>query len=76
MDNYHLTPDGDKWKLKKEGGKKATKTFTTKKEAVSEGTKFMRGRREAGSLKIHKQNGEIQEERTYPGSADPASSPG
>jgi len=29
-----------------------------------------------GSVKIQKKNGRIQEERTYPGSADPKKSPG
>jgi hypothetical protein len=29
-----------------------------------------------GSVKIHKENGQIQEERTYPRSADPSESKG
>ncbi|EOG5386996.1 DUF2188 domain-containing protein [Cronobacter turicensis] len=30
MDNYHITKEGDKWKLQKEGNTKPSKTADTK----------------------------------------------
>lgn len=69
LDQYHLTKDGDLWKLKKTGGKVASLTAPTKVEAISKMRAFMSGKR--GSVRIHKQDGKIQEERTYPRSADP-----
>ena len=74
MDNYHITKDGDKWKLKKEGSERASKTANTKKEIIAETRKYMGGR--SGSVKVHKENGRIQEERTYPRKDDPRKTPG
>lgn len=75
MENYHLVKDGDQYKLKKEGSERATKVFDgTKKEAVRGSAEFMKNH--GGSMKIHKNNGQFQEERTYPRSADPSSSEG
>jgi hypothetical protein len=74
MDNYHLTPDGDQWKLKREGAERATRAFDSKSEGVRESTEFMR--EHGGSLKIHKGDGTIQEERTYPRHNDPPKSKG
>lgn len=74
MDNYHITKDGDQWKLKKEGGSRASKTADTKQEIIDQTRKFMESH--PGSVKIHKENGRIQEERTYPKSKDPKRSPG
>lgn len=69
MNNYHLTHQGGEWKLKKEGSDRAIKMFATKLEAMDYSTEYMR--EHEGSLKIHKEDGKIQEERTYPRSADP-----
>jgi hypothetical protein len=69
LDQYHLTKDGDLWKLKKTGGKAASLTAQTKAEAISKMRAFMSGKR--ATVRIHKQDGKIQEERTYPRSADP-----
>lgn len=74
MDNYHLTHKDGKWNLKKEGSDRAIKTFKVKQEAVDYSTEYMREHQ--GSLKIHKEDGKIQEERTYPRSADPKQSKG
>ena len=74
MDNYHLTKKGDHWLLKKAGAERASKTFDDKATAVRESAAFMRQR--GGSLKVHKADGTIQEERTYPRSADPTKSRG
>ena len=74
MQNYHLIEDGDQWKLRKQGAKRSSLVFDTKQAAVAGSTEFMN--EHGGSLKIHKGNGRIQEERTYPRSADPRKSKG
>lgn len=74
MENYYLSPEGDKWKLHGQGAQRATRVFDTKGEAVKESAEFMR--QHGGSLRIQKGNGVLQEERTYPRSADPRRSPG
>lgn len=74
MDNYHLLYDGDRWTLTAEGSdislgeyERKTDAVTAARETVSE---------LGGSLKIHGTDGQIEEERTYPRSADPQKSPG
>ncbi|MGI4840291.1 MAG: DUF2188 domain-containing protein [Janthinobacterium lividum] len=74
MDNYHITTTTDGWELKKQGATRASKTATTKAEIVELASEFLQGK--TASLKIHKEDGTIQEERTYPRSADPARSKG
>ncbi|MEW7986966.1 MAG: DUF2188 domain-containing protein [Candidatus Thiodiazotropha endolucinida] len=74
MDNYHITKDGDKWKLTKEGNERASKTAGTKQAIIQETREFMKSR--SGSVKIHKTDGKIQEERTYPKKDDPHKTPG
>lgn len=69
MDNYHITPTDSGWVLKKEGAERASKTATMKAEIIKLASEFLEGK--TASLKIHKQDGTIQEERTYPRSADP-----
>lgn len=76
MDNYHITkrPDGD-WGLKKESAQRATKVTTTKSEMM----KAIKGGAHSSSpssVKIHKENGRIQEERTYPRNSDPRKTKG
>ena len=76
MKNYHISKskDGNGWELKKEGGDSATLKADTKAELVKATSDFMQGKE--ASVKIHKQDGTFQEERTYPGTSDPANSPG
>ena len=64
-----------KWDLKKEGAGEVVKTFKTKAAATKGGVleKAVGGK---GSVRIKKRNGKIQEERTYPRSADPRGSRG
>ncbi len=76
MENYHLIKDGENWKLKKENASRASKVFEgNKQDAIQQSAQFLRGN-EGGSLKIHKTNGRIQEERTYPRKNDPSESIG
>lgn len=74
MDNYHITKSDNGWELKKEGAARASKTASTKTEIVKMAVEFLDGK--TASLKIHKEDGTIQEERTYPRSADPSKSKG
>jgi len=69
MDNYHLSPSADGWELKKAGAERASKKAATKQELMNALTDFFDGK--TASVKIHKADGSIEEERTYPRSADP-----
>lgn len=64
-----------KWELKTEGSSEVVKKFATKAAALKGGVleKAVGGR---GSVRIRKRDGKIQEERTYPRSADPRGSKG
>ena len=66
----------DKWTLENDKTDKVIKTFDTKADATKGGVLEKALGKEGGSVKIQKADGKFQEERTYPGSADPASSKG
>lgn len=74
MDKYDLTHEDGKWKLTREGATRATKAFETKREGVAFSADYVNER--TGSLRIHKENGQFQEERTYPRTGDPKKSKG
>lgn len=74
MDNYHITKNGDKWNLTKEGNERASKSADTKKGIIEKTKDFMSDK--TGSVKIHKEDGKIQEERTYQRKDDPKNSKG
>jgi hypothetical protein len=74
MDNYHITKNGDKWSLTKEGNERPSKSADTKKEIIEKTKDFMSDK--TGSVKIHKEDGRIQEERTYQRKDDPKNSKG
>lgn len=73
MNIYHLTPKGNQWELAEEGDGSLA-LFETKKEALEVSRRTVE--KITGSLKIHKADGTIEEERIYPRSEDPAKSPG
>ena len=66
----------DKWTLKNDRTNRVEKTFTTKAKAIAGGALKRAVGRGGGSVKIKKENGRLQEERTYPGSSDPRKSKG
>jgi hypothetical protein len=66
----------EKWRLGNDKTNKAIKTFDTKQEATQGGVLKRVLGKEGGSVKIQKKNGRIQEERTFPASADPRRSKG
>ncbi len=63
------------WELKPENSQKVIKSFKTK-EAATRGGVLKRAVHGRGSVRIHGENGRIQQERTYPRSADPRGSGG
>ncbi|HPA19526.1 MAG TPA: DUF2188 domain-containing protein [Verrucomicrobiae bacterium] len=69
MDKYHLTKKENEWKLTREGADRAALKADTKEEALRQSVEFMN--QHGGSMKVHTEDGQFQEERTYPGSADP-----
>jgi hypothetical protein len=74
---YSLSHDEKKkrWALKHEGTGQTVKTFATK-AAATKGGVLERAVKGTGSVRIRKRNGQIQEERTFPRSADPRGSKG
>lgn len=74
MDNYHISATDSGWELRKQGATRASKTAATKDEMLQITAAFLEGR--TASVKIHKKDGTLQEERTYPRSADPRESRG
>ncbi|MEO1169825.1 MAG: DUF2188 domain-containing protein [Pseudomonadota bacterium] len=74
----HLTKDDKKgdWKLQEAGSDRAIRRFPNKEGATAGGVLADALGSKGGSVRIHKQDGKIQEERTYPRSKDPKSSPG
>lgn len=74
MDNYHITKTDKGWALTKQGAERASKTAATKAELLELSSAFFEGK--TASVKIHKEDGTIQEERTYPRSSDPKKTKG
>lgn len=76
LEHYTLHRDSktQKWRLEREGSDRAKRVYETKKQALASlrGDLGQRG----GSVRIRKVDNSIQEERTYPRSKDPVSSPG
>lgn len=65
-----------RWELEQDKTGKVVKTFATKEVATKGGVLRKVLGKDGGSVKIQKENGRIQEERTYPSSADPHKSKG
>lgn len=66
----------DRWDLVSDTTDKVVSTFDTKAEATAGGVLEKAVGKSGGSVKIQKLDGRYQEERTYPGSADPKRSKG
>ena len=76
LTQYHLVYVNENWTLKRAGAERATEIFygKTKEEAIRLCSQRLQN--SGSSLRIHNKNGQIEEERTYPRSADPRSSRG
>jgi hypothetical protein len=66
----------DRWDLRNDKTDKLIESFDTKTDATAGGVLREAVGNSGGSVKIQKENGRIQEERTYPKSADPRESKG
>ena len=66
----------DTWDLEKDKSNRVIKSFSTKEKATAGGVLRKVVGSEGGSVKIQKEDGEFQEERTFPKSADPRKSKG
>jgi len=66
----------DRWELTNDKTDKVVKSWDGKEAATKGGVLERTVGSEGGSVKIQKENGRIQEERTYPGSKDPRESKG
>jgi hypothetical protein len=66
----------NRWDLSNDKTDKLIKSFDTKADATKGGVLKKVLGSEGGSVKIQKENGRFQEERTYPKKADPTSSKG
>lgn len=78
LPRYHLLKDGAKgdWELRKAGADRATRRFETKSEATAGGVLNKAIGKAGGSVRIHLENGRIEEERTFPRGRDPKESAG
>ncbi|WP_168069647.1 DUF2188 domain-containing protein [Sphingomonas kaistensis] len=78
LPKFHLVKDSkrDGWKLEPEGGGRARARFDTKADATKGGALSDALGKQGGSVRIHKEDGKVQEERTFPRERDPKSSPG
>jgi hypothetical protein len=66
----------DRWDLNHDKTGQTVKSFGSKGDATAGGVLQKAVGTAGGSVKIQKENGRIQEERTYPRSRDPKSSKG
>lgn len=66
----------EKWELEKDKTGQVVKTFPTKTAATKGGVLKRALGEDGGSVKIQKENGKFDEERTFPRKADPVKSKG
>jgi Uncharacterized protein conserved in bacteria (DUF2188) len=66
----------DKWDLTKDKSDEVVRSFTKKESATKGGVLKRAVGSSGGSVKIQKEDGKYQEERTYPRSKDPKRSKG
>lgn len=64
LDHYKLSKEDNQWKFQKSGADRSLRNFKKKDDAMKFAIDYMDKHR--GSLKIYKEDGELQEERTYP----------
>lgn len=80
MKNYHIVKGTienlEGWILKEEGANKHSLFATTKAGCIAEASRLLNFLGKPASVKIHMEDGTIEEERTYPRAADPVKSKG
>jgi hypothetical protein len=75
LQRYTLKEEGGGWVLKDQEGGVVT-TFKSKAEATSGGELQKAIGKIGGTVRIHKEDGTFEEERTFPRGEDPRSSAG
>lgn len=72
MSNYHVSKDNDsgKWNVQKEGGKKASGSADTQKDAEKLAKQFA-GNSGGGEVRIHGRDGKIRDSDTVSPGNDP-----
>lgn len=61
--NQHVVPASAGWAIKSAGSKKATKVFSTQKDAIEAARGI--AKRQGSELLIHGRDGKIREKNTY-----------
>ena len=76
MKRIDVVKKGNKWVGESRGRTVRGTGATTKKQAIKNTARVARKSPESVTVKIHKENGGFQQERTYPRPADPRQSKG
>lgn len=66
---HHVVPHENGWAVRREGADRASVVTLTKEQAIERAREI--AERECGGIIIHRENGTIQEERTYGADSDP-----
>jgi len=61
---YRVTPEGDQWKVKKDGADRADSLHKTKESAVERAREVAKNN-QPSQVVVHLQNGRIETEWTY-----------
>ena len=69
MNTFHLLPDGPAWKLTTENGFRIFTGIVDKDKALSRAVNTVS--KETGYLKVHRRDGTVEEELTYPRNKEP-----
>ena len=67
---YHVNKTEEGWEGKLEDGQRASVTGTNKQEVVKKTIEIAKNH-STSSVIIHKQDGKVEEERTFPRGSDP-----
>ena len=63
MANQHVVPNNGQWQVKRENSERATKNFSTQKEAISYARSIAINQQ--SELVIHGRNGQIRDKDSY-----------
>ena len=69
MENYHVTHEDDRWVLREEGDQRALLETTNKQDILDETRDYMKLR--TATVKVHAEDGQVEEERHYPEDQNP-----
>lgn len=61
---YYVLPEGDDWKVRKQGAERAANIFENKQDAIERARELAQESRPS-QLKVHNRKGRIQFEWTY-----------